>query len=182
SLSNGRLRFRKGQSRAVQIFEFVTWFPPAQQKCRIIQTSTIGHIFGLDFEDGRPPDLADLFYANVKKTVEGAVAKNRIVEHIQELASEAEYLALWLDCDREGENICYEAWRLFSHACEENVYRAHFSALTQPEIKTAFKTLGRPDKQLAMAVDARQELDLKIGVAFTRLMTRTFLSLREHTA
>ncbi|CAE6936958.1 TOP3B, partial [Symbiodinium sp. CCMP2456] len=187
SLSNGRLRFRKGQSRAVQIFEFVTWFPPAQQKCRILQTSTIGHIFGLDFEDGRPPDLADLFYANVKKTVEGAVAKNRIVEHIQELASEAEYLALWLDCDREGENICYEVTSLCSTIPEEmllwlhsvgleNVYRAHFSALTQPEIKTAFKTLGRPDKQLAMAVDARQELDLKIGVTFTRLMTRTFLN------
>ena len=31
-------------------------------------------------QDGRPYDLADLFYANVKKTVEGAVAKNRIVE------------------------------------------------------------------------------------------------------
>ncbi|CAE7473243.1 unnamed protein product [Symbiodinium natans] len=176
SLSNGRMRFRKGQSRAVQIFEFVTWFPPAQQKCRILQTSTIGHIFGLDFEDGRPYDLADLFYANVKKTVEGAVAKNRIVEHIQELAGEAEYLALWLDCDREGENICYEVMSLCSSIPEENVYRAHFSALTQPEIKTAFKTLGRPDKQLAMAVDARQELDLKIGVAFTRLMTRTFLN------
>ncbi|CAE7840008.1 TOP3B [Symbiodinium sp. CCMP2592] len=202
SLSNGRLRFRKGQSRAVQVFEFVTWFPPAQQKCRILQTSTIGHIFGLDFEDGRPSDLADLFYSNVKKTVEGAVAKNRIVEHIQELASEAEYLALWLDCDREGENICYEVMSLCSTIPEEmlpclrsvgleNVYRAHFSALTQPEIKhagseaaslfvsvqlTAFKTLGRPDKQLAMAVDARQELDLKIGVTFTRLMTRTFLN------
>ncbi|CAE7386600.1 RH46 [Symbiodinium microadriaticum] len=119
-------------------------------------------------KDGRPPDLADLFYANVKKTVEGA-------EHIQELASEAEYLALWLDCDREGENICYEAGgdiALQHHPGGENVYRAHFSALTQ----TAFKTLGRPDKQLAMAVDARQELDLKIGVTFTRLMTRTFLN------
>jgi hypothetical protein len=28
---NGRLGTRKGQSRAVQVFEFVGWFPPAQQ-------------------------------------------------------------------------------------------------------------------------------------------------------
>lgn len=31
SLSGGRMGFRKGQSRAVQTFEFVGWFPPAQQ-------------------------------------------------------------------------------------------------------------------------------------------------------
>ena len=28
---HGRLGTRKGQSRAVQVFEFVGWFPPAQQ-------------------------------------------------------------------------------------------------------------------------------------------------------
>eukprot|EP00931_Biecheleriopsis_adriatica_P029828 TRINITY_DN17646_c0_g1_i1.p1 TRINITY_DN17646_c0_g1~~TRINITY_DN17646_c0_g1_i1.p1 ORF type:complete len:1244 (+),score=266.91 TRINITY_DN17646_c0_g1_i1:58-3789(+) len=172
----GRMRFRKGQSRAVQTYEFVTWFPPVRQKCQIIMTSTIGHIFGLDFEDGRTPDVADLFYTGCKKTVEAHVAKNRIVEHIQELSAEAEYLALWLDCDREGENICYEVLSLCGQIETDNVYRAHFSALTQPEIKNAFNHLGRPDKALALAVDARQELDLKIGVAFTRLMTRTFLN------
>ncbi|CAK8993289.1 unnamed protein product [Durusdinium trenchii] len=175
SLSGGRMRPRRGQSRAVQSMEFVTWFPPAQQKCRILQTSTIGHIFGLDFENGKQPPQ-ELFYANVKKTVEANVAKNRIVEHIQELGQEAEYLALWLDCDREGENICYEVMSLCSSIPSENVYRAHFSALTQPEIQMAYQNLGRPDQHLAMAVDARQELDLKIGCAFTRLMTRTFLN------
>ena len=56
------------------------------------------------------------------------------------------------------------------------VYRAQFSALTAQEIQTAFSQLTSPDKLLAMAVDARQELDLKIGVAFTRLMTRAFLN------
>ena len=35
----------------------------------------------------------------------------------------------------------------------------------------------RPDKYAAMSVDARQELDLKIGVAFSRLMTRAYLDL-----
>ena len=35
----------------------------------------------------------------------------------------------------------------------------------------------RPDKHAAMSVDARQELDLKIGVAFSRLMTKAYLDM-----
>ena len=48
-----------------------------------------------------------------------------------------------------------------------------YSSLILP-IK-AYDNLDRPDKYAAMAVDARQELDLKIGVAFSRLMTRAYL-------
>lgn len=178
-LSGGRFRIRRGQSRAVQIFEFTAWFPPAHQKCRIMQTSTIGHVFGLDFKYNRVPDIADLFWDDTQKTIEDNSAKNRIVEHLQELGNEAEYLALWLDCDREGENICFEVISVLSQShgefAPENIYRAHFSALTEPEITGAFHNLKRPDKNWAQAVDARQELDLKIGCTFTRLMTRTFL-------
>jgi DNA topoisomerase IA len=35
----------------------------------------------------------------------------------------------------------------------------------------------RPDKYAAMSVDARREMDLKIGVAFSRLMTRAYLDM-----
>lgn len=174
-LSNGRARWKKGQSRAVQTYEFVAWFAPAQTKCRIVATSTIGHVFGLDFGQNKVPDIADLYWDNCKKTIEENTAKNRVVEHLQELASDSEYLALWLDCDKEGENICFEVMSLCGNIARDNVYRAHFSALTEPELRYAFNNLGRPDKLLAQAVDARQELDLKIGCTFTRLMTRTFL-------
>ena len=55
--------------------------------------------------------------------------------------------------------------------------RASFSALTNAELTNAYNNLGHPDKYQAMSVDARQELDLKIGVAFSRLMTRTYLDM-----
>ena len=177
-LSGGRLRTRRGQSRALQIFEFIKYFGPARQKCKIMVTSVVGHVYGLTFEDGRVRDLADLFNAKVKKQVEDSTKKLRVVEHLQELAQEAEYLCLWLDCDLEGENIGFEVISL----CQEwipyvNVYRAKFSALTQQELTNAFTNLVKPDKYQAMCVDARQEMDLKIGVAFTRLMTRTYLDV-----
>ena len=165
-LSGGRLRTRRGQSRALQIFEFIKWFAPAQQKCKLMVTSVVGHIFGLDFEEQRVRDIAELFDAKVKKQVEDNTKKLRVIEHLQELAAEAEYLVLWLDCDLEGENIGFEVISL----CQEwvlydNVYRARFSALTQQELVNAYQNLARPDKHAAMSVDARQEMDLKIGVS-----------------
>merc|ERR1740128_360190 len=139
-------------------------------------TSVVGHIYGLTFEDGRVRDLAQLFTAKVKKVIEDNTKKLRIVEHLQELAQESDYLALWLDCDREGENIGFEVISLCNEFIDyDNVYRAKFSALTSQELVGAYENLARPDKYAAMSVDARQELDLKIGVSFSRLMTRAYL-------
>merc|ERR1719334_29711 len=177
-LSGGRLRTRRGQSRANQIFEFIKYFGPAQQKVKLMVTSVVGHIYGLNFEDGRVRDLAQLFSAKVQKVVEDTTKKLRIVEHLQELAQESEYLALWLDCDREGENIGFEVISLCNEWINyDNVYRAKFSALTASEMGSAYDNLERPDKYSAMSVDARQEMDLKIGVAFSRLMTKAYLDM-----
>ena len=40
------------------------------------------------------------------------------------------------------------------------------------KLSAKIRNFFRPDKYAAMSVDARQELDLKIGVSFSRLMTR----------
>ena len=142
---------------------------------------------------------------------------------------------LWLDCDREGENICYEVGvleyfvshvplrkllyhllhfdevmdnavpHLSSAGGQQQVWRAQFSSLAPVDLKRAMATLGSPNKDMSDSVDARaeprrlslqgtgetlqnshdvsfsvlqaeqaEEMDLKLGCAFTRFQTKYF--------
>lgn len=49
-----------------------------------------------------------LFDCETIKQVEETSDKLRVVEHLQNEAAGCSFLALWLDCDREGENIAHE--------------------------------------------------------------------------
>lgn len=45
---------------------------------------------------------------------------------------------------------------------QQTVFRARFSSITAPDIRHAMANLGSPNADEAAAVDARQELDLKV--------------------
>ena len=197
-------------------------------------TSVAGHLMGIEF----PPefklwhscDPAVLFTAPIIKSV--PPDKLNLKRTLEAEARNADVLALWLDCDREGENIAYEArsvvrisvlprpvriscppfkkiiiyifyispspphilpsclgflasflppYLVFPFAqviavCQAvnprlTLLRAKFSALVPRDIRRAADTLVAPDEPVSQAVDARQELDLRLGAALTRFQT-----------
>jgi DNA topoisomerase IA len=80
--------------------------------------------------------------------------------------------------NQEGENIAHEVIAIARRAILSNsagdtnrIHRAQFSAITPSAIQDAFANLKVPDADLSRSVDARQELDLRVGVVLTRLLT-----------
>jgi DNA topoisomerase-3 len=144
-------------------------------------TSVTGHVFSVDFpssyQNWDSVDPVELFSAPVVNIAEG---KGGIVKHLERESRDVDYLVLWLDCDREGENICFEVIRCVEKSMKvnrdgkQNIFRAKFSAITPKDIEKAMSSLGSPNENESKAVEARQELDLKIGVAFSRFQTKYF--------
>jgi DNA topoisomerase-3 len=141
----------------------------------MVFSSVAGHLLSLDFEPpfNRWQSCApkDLYEVPVRKGVQHGDGQN-IKRNLQNLARRANTLILWLDCDREGENIAFEV----IDVCKEvnpriEVKRARFSALISSDIFRAINNLVPPNANEAAAVDARQEIDLRIGSSFTRLQT-----------
>ena len=87
-------------------------------------------------------------------------------------ARKCQMLIIWTDCDREGENIGAEIVEICSKVNQRmDIYRARFSAVNNQEIYGALGYLDRLDYKKSEAVEARLELDLRIGASFTRLQT-----------
>jgi hypothetical protein len=179
----------KSYGKSLPIHELTSLkFPKAPYASSVthLVTSVAGHVYNVDFpteyQSWDTVDPAELFHAPiVKKPCKGSVIK-----HLQDVIKGADFLVLWLDCDREGENICFEVLDVTLHLLRggsgsggggdqyDRVYRAYFSAINPCDIQKAYQTLGKPDRCQSLSVDARQELDLKVGVAFSRFQTRFF--------
>jgi DNA topoisomerase-3 len=174
-LSKNQMESRRG---ILPVHEFQAVFrgKTANFKC----TSVAGHVYTTDFDakyrNWETTDPATLFDAPVLKVESNP--KGHVCKHLQLEARGTDVLILWMDCDREGENICFEVIENTKHWMNQGakIYRARFSAITAPDINKAMQNLGEPNKNEARSVDARQEIDLKVGVAFTRFQTRYFQS------
>ncbi|KAG1312970.1 hypothetical protein G6F64_002610 [Rhizopus arrhizus] len=183
--SLSKLLAPKGQfithKRTTPVHEWTGQF--RDQSAEFQFTSVTGHVYGLDFtKEHNSWDIDPLQLFDAKTIKLESNPKMKMTYHLQNMAKGIDYLVLWLDCDREGENICFEVIDNCLQYMKQpstgnkmsHVLRAKFSAITKEDVWRAMNNLSKPNENESKAVDARQELDLKVGVAFTRFQTRFF--------
>jgi len=153
----------------------------------ITVSSVFGHIYQSDFleihNDRKNVDPLSLYDASTR-LVE-AYPENLLPSFLKDISYDTDILCLWLDCDREGENICYEViYNCYNNMNFKNyrqIYRAKFSSLTEIDVKNAYNSIDLlPNKNISASVDARRLIDLKVGVSFTRFFTNTILPEIKH--
>eukprot|EP00462_Mataza_sp_D1_P007350 CAMPEP_0175121884 /NCGR_PEP_ID=MMETSP0087-20121206/1411_1 /TAXON_ID=136419 /ORGANISM="Unknown Unknown, Strain D1" /LENGTH=585 /DNA_ID=CAMNT_0016403465 /DNA_START=24 /DNA_END=1777 /DNA_ORIENTATION=+ len=171
-LGGARLSKRSGFSPYNCVWEFKSQLNG--QHCDMLFTSVSGHLMEMEFESSvkswHSCDPLRLFDAAVSKGVDAK--RKPLQQTLQREARKCQWLILWLDCDREGENIAFEVVDVCKQVKPSlQVLRARFSALIPRDIQQAMQTLGQPNPHLSDAVDCRSEIDLRIGAAFTRFQT-----------
>ena len=181
-LSNDRFRLRRGPSRGNPLYDFHV---PARNLPRFLNcnantqqmtmTSVSGHLMCYDFaerfRDWGACNPIELFDCPIEKNV--LQNMNDCAENLRQEARTCNILIIWTDCDREGENIGFQ----IAYTCRQTnpsiqVYRATFSDISTNSCFKALETLGPPNENLSDAAECRQQLDLRVGIAFSRWQTR----------
>ncbi|KCZ74073.1 hypothetical protein H311_04965, partial [Anncaliia algerae PRA109] len=114
-----------------------------------------------NWADFDPKELFDM-------PIETKIIDSSIKRNLLSLSQGVDKIIIWTDCDREGEFIANEIKELVGH---RSVKRARFFAISRGEITNALNNLVEINLKEAEAVEARIELDLRIGAAFTRIQT-----------
>ena len=103
-LSNHKASSRKGFNGACSVHEW------SNNNVKYKMTSVCGHVNTLDFpakfNNWDRVDPAELFNCAVE--TKEATPKLKMPAFLASEAKGCDTLVLWLDCDKEGENICFE--------------------------------------------------------------------------
>lgn len=141
----------------------------------MITTSVRGHLATTDFPKDygwSRVDPIQLFDAPLETIYKEDMQPLQTM--LTRLSKDVHAVILWLDCDREGEAIADEVKQVCvasNPRLEPHIYRAKFSTVLDAEIRRALHTLGRVNDWFVQAVQARSQLDLRVGAAFTRFQT-----------
>ncbi|KAI9679814.1 MAG: DNA topoisomerase [Caeruleum heppii] len=167
-------------SKYVRNYEFDFTFGPPWGHRTVVMTSVLGHLTSLEFEDQYRPWRScppfQLFDAPTITYVDKD--KKPIAKNIEIQARSSDVLFIWTDCDREGEHIGTEIRSAaFKGNARLQVKRAKFSNIERAHVLQAAQRPVNVDERQANAVAARIELDLRIGVAFTRMQTLNLQTL-----
>ncbi|HDZ59347.1 MAG TPA: DNA topoisomerase I, partial [Actinobacteria bacterium] len=133
-----------------------------------------GHILQLEY----PEEYSDWRKVEPKELIDAELIKapsaKAVVRALKKTAKDADHLTIATDYDREGELIGLEAMKQAIEAnpdLKKDVKRARYSALTPEEVKRAFSELSELSLPLALAGEARQDIDLIWGATLTRFMS-----------
>ncbi|KAI4291810.1 DNA topoisomerase III [Pancytospora philotis] len=142
------------------------------ERSEMVFTSVLGHLYEHDFEGPSGWSETDP-YALFGMPIRRRLGKDmeQVAENIRALARGCAQVIIWTDCDREGENIAMQIKSLLGGVAAR---RARFSGISHAEIERALAGLVEINEAEAAAVDARIELDLRIGAAFTRFQTLAY--------
>ncbi|KAJ3011123.1 DNA topoisomerase [Thoreauomyces humboldtii] len=171
-LSNGHVTVRNTKNKYIKNYCFS--HDLNGQRCDVVMSAVMGHLMESDFtpeyKNWKSIPCVHLFDARivhaVKKDLRG-VEDNLINE-----ARKADMLVIWTDCDLEGEAIGSEVASVCRGANPRiRVKRARFSVIQKRELTESWHRLGELDMRQAAAVEARSEMDLRIGAVFTRFQT-----------
>ncbi|KAL3919853.1 MAG: hypothetical protein SGILL_003543 [Bacillariaceae sp.] len=141
----------------------------------MITTSVRGHLASIEFGQQygwKKCDPIQLFDAPIEIIYKDDMRPLHTM--LTKWSKNVDAVILWLDCDREGEAIGDEVMQVCVQSNPRMVpfiYRAKFSTVLDAEIRRALSSLGRLNDHFVQAVNARSELDLRTGAAFTRFQT-----------
>ena len=161
------------------VFRFDYYVDSKNIEYDMLFTSVRGHIMGYSFGPQNKiwslNTSRDLYQANIYHNLipDSEIIKRNLINIARRYNINT--LILWLDCDREGENIAFEVIEIIQTLNIRNlqILRATFSAITKRDVINAMNNLAPPNKNLSDAVEIRQKIDLIIGASFTRIQTLT---------